>query len=137
MNDSVQVSSLSQHVRKQPVTKIELKKLRELLTAKRVRMSGSVDTLRQEALGKKPGASSNVPVHMADIGTENYDREVNLGLMQNEATQLRDVEDAIVRIDNGSYGICETCEKKILKPRLKALPFVRNCISCQRESEQY
>ena len=118
------------------MTKDEIKKLRALLQKKREQLIGNYDSLQEEALSNGGRSFSNMPVHLADLGSDNYEQDVNLGLMQNERTQLREIEDALARIDDGTYGVCEGCDKKIPKARLKALPFVRNCIQCQRENEK-
>jgi RNA polymerase-binding transcription factor DksA len=81
------------------------------------------------------GNLSNVPLHMADIGTENYDQEFTLSLIENEQDTLLQINDALGRIDAGTYGRCEECEDMIAKPRLQALPYTKHCIKCAREME--
>ena len=81
------------------------------------------------------GNLSNVPLHMADVGTENYDQEFTLGLIENEQATLEQVQTALSRIDAGTYGRCEECDEPIAKPRLQALPYTRHCIQCARKLE--
>ena len=81
------------------------------------------------------GNLSNVPLHMADVGTENYDQEFTLGLIENEQGTLEQVHEALDRIDAGTFGRCQECGEPIAKPRLQALPYTRHCIQCARELE--
>jgi len=74
--------------------------------------------------------------HMADAGTDNFDREFALSLMSSEQDGLYEVEEALKRLESGTYGICELCEKSIAKARLEALPFARLCIHCQASNEK-
>jgi RNA polymerase-binding transcription factor DksA len=73
--------------------------------------------------------------HMADAGTDNFDREFALSLMSSEQDGLYEVEEALKRLEAGTYGICDLCEKSIAKPRLAAVPFTRLCIHCQASTE--
>jgi DnaK suppressor protein len=118
----------------------ELKKYKaSLLERKRV-LTGQLNDMESKALKKGQGGNSgdlsNVPFHMADIGSDNFEQEFNLGLIESEGDELRAINDALQRIDDGSYGLCESCQKKIRKVRLNAIPYARYCIECQREQEQ-
>ena len=81
------------------------------------------------------GNLSNVPLHMADVGTENYDQEFTLELIENEQGTLDEVYEALRRIDAGTFGRCEECSEPIAKQRLQALPYTRHCIGCARALE--
>jgi RNA polymerase-binding protein DksA len=81
------------------------------------------------------GNLSNLPLHMADVGTENYDQEFTLGLIENEQETLDQIQDALRRMETGTYGLCEGCSQPIAKPRLQALPYTRHCIECARKAE--
>jgi RNA polymerase-binding transcription factor DksA len=83
------------------------------------------------------GNLSNVPLHMADVGTENYDQEFTLGLIENEQTTLDEVQSALARIEAGSFGRCVECAEPIAKARLQALPYTRHCIACARKLESH
>lgn len=74
--------------------------------------------------------------HMADAGTDNFDREFALSLVSSEQDGLYEVQEALKRLEAGTYGRCEMCEKTIAKPRLEAVPFTRLCIHCQASTEQ-
>lgn len=118
----------------------ELAQYKKALLENHRLLSGSVNALEQQALKKSrqesSGDLSNMPIHMADIGSDNYEQEFNLGLIESEDLVLREIEEALERIDDGTYGTCETCSKPIKKARLKAVPHAKCCIECQRAQEE-
>ncbi len=120
--------------------KEELDRFRKILLMKRELLSGDVNTLQNEALRKNrqeaTGDLSNMPIHMADIGSDNYEQEFALGLIQNEEVTLREIDEALKRIEDRSYGKCEDCGKKIPVARLKAKPHAKYCIECKRQEEK-
>ncbi len=75
-------------------------------------------------------------LHMADVATDMYDREFNLGLASNDRQILSQVEDALKRIEAGEYGQCTECRQPIPLARLKALPYVQTCLTCQEKLEE-
>jgi RNA polymerase-binding protein DksA len=77
-----------------------------------------------------------MPIHMADIGTDNYEQEFALGLMDGERKLLKEIDDALQRIEQGTYGICEATRKPIAKARLEAQPWARYCVEYARMLEQ-
>lgn len=117
----------------------EYNQFKKQLLSLREKLVAHVDYMHGEALKKSrqdaSGDLSNVPIHMADIGSDNYERDFMIELIQNSEQSLRDIDTALEKIENGTYGICEVCEKKINKERLKALPFAKLCVNCQREEE--
>ena len=82
------------------------------------------------------GELSGYSLHMADAGTDTFDREFALSLVSNEQEALYEIEEALKRLEHNTYGICGNCEKPILKARLEAVPFARLCVSCQSEIEK-
>ena len=118
----------------------ELAQYKKILLELRQKLAGNVNFMEDEALGKSgqdaSGDLSNVPIHMADVGTDNYDRDLTIGLIQNGEEELRLIDDALERIGNKTFGSCEECGKKVTKVRLEALPYVKNCIECQRQEEE-
>jgi len=82
------------------------------------------------------GELSGYSLHMADAGTDNFDREFALSLVSNEQEALYEIEEALKRLETGTYGVCEMCEKLIRKERLEAVPFARFCIQCQSGVEK-
>ena len=119
--------------------KDELELYRNTLLSIRARLRGDLDQMTDEALRRaqpeSSGNLSNVPLHMADVGTENYDQEFTLSLIENEQQTLELVQTALGRINEGTYGRCEECEGSIAKPRLQALPYTPYCIECARKLE--
>jgi len=122
------------------VRKEELARFRKILLMKRELLSGDVNTLQNEALRKNrqeaTGDLSNMPIHMADIGSDNYEQEFALELIQNEEVTLREIDEALKRIEDRSYGKCEDCGKKVPVARLKAKPHAKYCIECKRLQEK-
>jgi RNA polymerase-binding protein DksA len=108
-----------------------LAQFRELLLAKRAQLIGDVGTLQAEALSKNrreaAGDLSSMPIHMADLGTDNYEKEFTLGLIEGERAMLREIDEALARIEDGTYGICEATGKPIGKARLRARPWAKFC----------
>ena len=112
--------------------KIVLKKKEEILNdLKHI----SDDTLRKSQK-EASGDISGYTYHMADVATDNYDREFSLGLASNERKSLYELDDAIKRIEEGTFGICDDCKSSITKIRLKAVPSARLCIKCQQKREK-
>ena len=109
---------------------------RRLLFLKR-RLGGDLSELEEEALrpvgGEPSGALSNVPGHLAELASDEYEEEVNLGLLENEAELLEEVNDALDRIERGTFGRCENCGRDISRERLEALPYARYCMRCARQ----
>jgi DnaK suppressor protein len=117
----------------------ERESYRQVLQGLRARLRGDLDQMTDEALRRhqpeSSGNLSNVPLHMADVGTENYDQEFTLGLIENEQGTLEEINAALSRIEVGTFGRCEECSEPIAKPRLQALPYTRHCIGCARKLE--
>lgn len=111
-----------------------------LLLQKRRELLGAVDNMENEALRKSrsdaSGDLSMMPIHMADIGTDNYEQEFTIGLIANERETLKEIDSALQRITDGTYGMCLGTHQAIAKPRLKAKPWAKYCIEYKRAQEQ-
>jgi DnaK suppressor protein len=118
------------------MTTAELRVFRLKLLALKKRLGGDLKDLEEEALrpigGESAGGLSDVPIHPADLGTDEFEAEVSEGLLENENQILIDVNDALARIERGTFGRCEECEKEISKRRLEALPYARYCLEDAR-----
>jgi RNA polymerase-binding protein DksA len=73
---------------------------------------------------------------MADVATDTYDREFSMGIASNERKVIYEIDDALKKIEEGTFGICEGCKNLITKVRLKAVPHARLCIKCQEKKEK-
>jgi RNA polymerase-binding transcription factor DksA len=82
------------------------------------------------------GELSNYSLHMADAGTDTFDRDFALSLVSNEQEALYEIEEALKRLEHFTYGICGMCERPIMKARLEAVPFARLCVNCQSNIEK-
>jgi RNA polymerase-binding protein DksA len=112
---------------------------RDRLLALRARLRSDVDQLADAALKKSRseanGDLSSMPIHMADIGSDNFEQEFTLSLMENEGAALQKIESSLERIEEGSYGKCEECGAKIPKSRLNAIPYATHCVKCASQQE--
>lgn len=117
----------------------ELGHFRKMLVSRLEFLAGNVNSMASLAFEKSPqeaaGDLSKVPVDMADVSTESYEREVTLGLIQNQEDEIRELEAALERVADKTFGLCEGCKKRIPRPRLEAVPYARHCVECQREEE--
>jgi RNA polymerase-binding transcription factor DksA len=123
------------------MNKAELNAHRQQLMALRERLNGDVTHLSDEAFRKSDGEAggnlSHMPIHMADLGTDNFEQENTLNLLANEEHILAEIAAALDRIDNGTFGRCEECQGEIMpKARLKELPYTRYCVDCARKLDQ-
>jgi len=97
-------------------------------------MSGvAKDTLRARAEGSEASAFG---MHQADAGSDAYDRDFALSLLSQEQDALYEIEEALKRINSGTYGICEMSGQKTAQARLEALPFARYTVECQAQYER-
>ncbi len=109
------------------LTPADIKKFKALLLTKRAEILGDVSCMENEALRKPRSDLSSMPIHMADLGTDNYEVENTLGLMDSERKLIVEIDGALDRIENGTYGICEGTGQPIPKERLEAIPWARYC----------
>lgn len=112
----------------------------KLLEVSRKKIVGDLAHLEKDTLNLSQrdasGDLSGYSLHMADMATDNFDREFNLGLVSSEQQILNQIDEALQKIDEGSYGICAVCKKPISQKRLLAVPYARFCIKCQSEEEK-
>jgi RNA polymerase-binding protein DksA len=118
------------------LTPAEIMKFEALLLVKRSELLGNVSFMKNEALRGDDGDLSKLPIHMADLGTDNYDQEFTLGLMDSERKLVKEIDEALDRIDNGTYGICEGSGKRIPKARLEAIPWAKYCVEYASKLEK-
>jgi DnaK suppressor protein len=125
---------------KKILTKTQLQEYKKILEKVRDRVVDEITFLAGDNLNRSPrdssGDLSSYSFHMADQGTDNFDREFALNLVSSEQDVLYEIDDALRRIEMGTYGVCEGCNKAIEKARLMALPFAKMCIICKSEAEK-
>ncbi|MEN8150059.1 MAG: TraR/DksA C4-type zinc finger protein [Planctomycetota bacterium] len=114
--------------------KAELDKLRKALLDMRAALVGDVSQLENEAL-KSRGDDVSVD-HMADHGSDSYNQDQSISLLENQSEALKEIAAALDRMKKGTYGICEKTGKKIKRARLRAIPYARLSIEAQMEEEQ-
>ena len=121
------------------LTRSELKQFEALLRKRRAILQGDVSKLENDALqtGSQSGSGnlSHVPLHIADLGTDSFEQDMSLGIMESESNELKQIEEALERIKDKSFGLCENCQKAIPKGRLKAIPYARFCVGCKKKEE--
>ena len=130
----------STRTKKHRVTAANIERFKQMLLEKRREIIGNVNEMEDETLKKSrldaTGDLSSMPIHMADIGTDNYEQEFALGLMDSERKLLKEIDDALERVEEKTYGICEGTGKPIAKARLEAKPWARYCVEYARMLEQ-
>jgi RNA polymerase-binding protein DksA len=130
----------SARAKKSRLTAATIEHFKQMLLQKRREIINNVNEMEDEALKKSrmdaSGDLSSMPIHMADIGTDNYEQEFALGLMDSERKLLREIDNALQRIEQKTYGICEGTNKPIRKARLEAQPWARYCVEYARMLEQ-
>ncbi|MCK9572088.1 MAG: TraR/DksA family transcriptional regulator [Candidatus Omnitrophica bacterium] len=122
------------------LAKKELAEFRKIVLKKKETLIEDLNHISEDTLKKSQkeasGDISGYTYHMADVATDNYDREFSLDLASGERKSLYELEDALKRIEEGSFGFCDQCKRPISKLRLKALPSARLCVKCQESLEK-
>jgi DnaK suppressor protein len=91
--------------------------------------------MEDNALNKEHATTTSMPNHMAELGSGNFDREFTLSLLGSEKDALDQIDGALKRIEDGSYGKCEECGVRIPESRLKAIPYAAQCVRCASQQE--
>ena len=109
-----------------------LSKVREQLTEMKTKLLSEIDTdLRAER-----EANKDEGLDTYDLASEERDREINFILSNRERVKIKQIDDALARLDESSYGVCDSCGLEIAEERLQAMPFTRLCRDCQQEQEK-
>ncbi len=125
-----------------PKTHLSAKQLREfkrLLSAKREELAGDVAQLTDEAFNRQSQedrGQTSMPIHMADLGTDNWEQDFTLGLLANERALILEIDEALTRIEKRTYGTCLATHRKIGLARLQAQPWAKFCIDYARAQEE-
>lgn len=114
-------------------------KFKKLLLNEKARIIGEIRHLAAENLNStqrdSSGDLSGYSLHMADVGTDNFQREFALDLVDNEQAIVYKIDSALKSIEEGTYGECSDCGRIIAEARLKAVLFAKLCITCQEKEE--
>jgi len=111
------------------LTAAEISKFKTLLLTKRNEILGNVLSMEDETLHRQRSDLSNMPIHIPDAGSDNYEIEHTLGLMDSERKLIKEIDEALNRMENGTYGICEGSGESIPRARLEAIPWTKYCIA--------
>ena len=122
--------------KKTPFNKRELTKFKNLLLIKRAEVFGDIEQMEADALRSNSGDLSNLPQHLADQGSDSYEQSLSLNLAAADRRLIKEIDDALGRIDTRTYGVCERSGKPIRKTRLQELPWARYSIEAAREMER-
>lgn len=121
-------------------TKEQLRSFREKLEQRRHDLAKVEQALEDEALldlaEERTGEISKIRMHAADLGTEEIEREVALHLAEDEIAELQSIDEALAKIQNLTYGVCQDCGCEIPFARLEVLPYTRFCAGCQNKMEK-
>lgn len=121
------------------MNKREAAKFKKLLLQKREETFNEINNIAKENLKSQKEASgdlSGYSYHMADMASDSFDRELSLNIASGEQEIIYEIDEALKRIDEGKYGRCLSCDKKIPVRRLKAVPYAKYCIQCQSKEEK-
>lgn len=121
---------------KSPFGKKDLERFRQILLRKRAELFGDVTNMESEALKGNSGSLSNLPQHIAEQGSDTYDQSLSLDLAAADRKLIKEIDDALKRIEDGTYGICEITGKPIKAERLEELPWARHSIEAARALER-
>ena len=125
---------------KKKFNKKELTEFKKIILKVKDKMVDDIKHISEDTLKKSQkdasGDISGYTYHMADVATDTYDREFSVGLASNERQMLYELSDALKKIEDGSYGVCEEYKSLIAKNRLKAVPYARLCVKCQEKKEK-
>lgn len=120
--------------------KKDLAVFKKIIISKKEEILDDIKHISEDTLKKSQkeasGDISGYTYHMADVATDSYDREFSLGIASNDRELLYELDDALKRISDGAFGICEDCKSFIGKTRLKAVPHARFCVKCQQKREK-
>lgn len=118
------------------LSKTDLARFKEILTANKRALTGDATRLEDEAVRKSKEDAATLDIsNFADLGSDNYEQEFDLGMLEHQGETLREIDEALERIENGTFGLCDVCGKAIPRGRLMAKPHARFCIPCLTKQE--
>jgi len=124
---------------KTPFSSSKLREFSTRLIKLKDSLQTNVNQMEGEALSQSrrdaAGDLSNLPIHIADMGSDTYEQDFTLGLIENEGEEINEIDAALDKIEDKTFGICERCSKPISEKRLVAIPYARLCIDCKEKEE--
>ena len=128
------------HADRSPLAKVDVTRFRQILLDKRSELLSDISHMEAEALRVNHygngGSPSRLLTHCANLGSDHYQRECTLGLLEKERALLREIDEALNLIEDGKYGLCQATGKPISKARLTARPWARYCIEYAQVKEK-
>lgn len=125
---------------KKKFSKKELTEFKKIILKRKEEALDDIKHISDDTLKKSQkeasGDISGYTYHMADVATDSYDREFSLGIASDERKMIYELDDALKRIEDGTFGICEDCKSAIAKGRLKAVITARLCVKCKEKREK-
>ena len=116
---------------------IDTDRFRQLLTEERLRVVAAIDNIHAENPGSMVDETEEVGhTHLGAVATATFDREMASTLEENSTHVLAAIDAALARLEQGTYGTCETCDGQIAAARLEAIPWATKCIECKRLEER-
>ena len=119
---------------------VDTKRFRSIMEEGRQRVMDAISYLHEETPGSLEDETEeivgNSDNHLGDTATATLDREIDYSLEENSESVLRSIDAALQRIEDGTFGICETCGQPISEERLEAIPYATQCIDCRRKGER-
>ncbi|MQY61197.1 hypothetical protein GH153_05110 [bacterium] len=124
------------------MNKKEKEKYKKLLIKEKIRILEAMGALQKDSLElrRAEGENHGVPTHLAELASDNFEKNLDLNLTSSEGKLLAEINNALAKLVSGKskqalFGICEKCQGKVSQKRLYALPYARFCIACQRNKE--
>ena len=119
---------------------VDTERFRAIMEEERQRVMDAISYLHEETPGSLEDETEeivgNSDNHLGDTATATLDREIDYSLEENSESVLRSIDAALQRIEDGTFGICETCGQPISEERLEAIPYATQCIDCRRKGER-
>lgn len=117
--------------------KADLDYFRKLLIEYRNALVGDLNHMEEGALRRTKDNAATLDIsNFADLGSDYFEQDFTIGLIENSEATLREIDAALARIEDGTYGVCETGDHVIPKARLRVIPWARLCVQCQRKREE-
>jgi len=125
---------MSHNVAANGLTKPELEAFESALLERRKLLLNDFQAL-EEADARDASDAPNMSMHLAEMGSDQASSDLSLGRRESASGEIQEIDEALERIRDGSFGLCESCDKPIARERLSAIPYARLCLPCKVEEE--